>query len=83
MYNIIITKYADNDYSICVTDDVEDIHSGCSVRGTLTEVLEELDADSLNVLKEIASIIKQEDAENENDAIWLRWTYQRSTESFG
>jgi len=58
MNNIIITKYADNDYSICVTDDVTDINSGCSVRGTLTEVLEELDANSLNILKEIASIIK-------------------------
>ena len=58
MYNIIITKYSDNDYSICVTDDVTDINSGCSVRGTLTEVLEELDVDSLNILKEVASIIK-------------------------
>jgi hypothetical protein len=58
MYSIIITKYADSDYSIAVTDDVTDIHSGCSVRGTLTEVLEELDTNSLNVLKEIASTIK-------------------------
>ena len=58
MNSIIITKYSDNDYSICVTDDVEDVNSGCSVRGTLTEVLEELDVDSLNILKEIASIIK-------------------------
>jgi hypothetical protein len=58
MYSIIITKYSDDDYSICVTDDVEDVNSGCSVRGTLTEVLEELDTNSLNVLKEIASIIK-------------------------
>lgn len=58
MNNIIITKYSNNDYSICVTDDVEDINSGHSVRGTLTEVLEELDVDSLNILKEIASIIK-------------------------
>lgn len=58
MNNIIITKYSDDDYSICVTDDVEDINSGHSVRGTLTEVLEELDANSLNILKEIASIIK-------------------------
>ena len=56
--NIIITKYADNDYSVCVTDDVTDINSGHSVRGTLTEVLDELDANSLNILKEIASIIK-------------------------
>jgi len=55
MYNIIIAKYADNDYSICVTDDVIDIHSGCSVRGTLAEVLEELDENSLSILKEIAS----------------------------
>ena len=62
MNNIIITKYADNDYSICVTDDVEDVNSGHSVRGTLTEVLEELDVDSLNILKEIASNIRlQED----------------------
>ena len=58
MYNIIITKYADNDYSICVTDDIEDVNSGCSVRGTLTEVLEELDAESLNTLKEVANAIK-------------------------
>lgn len=58
MNNIIITKYSNNDYSICVTDDVEDINSGHSVRGTLTEILEELDVDSLNILKEIASIIK-------------------------
>lgn len=58
MRSIVITKYSDNDYSIAVTDDVTDIHSGCSVRGTLTEVLEELDENSLNVLKEIANIIK-------------------------
>ena len=58
MYSIIITKYSDDDYSICITDDVEDVNSGCSIRGTLTEVLEELDTNSLNVLKEIASIIK-------------------------
>lgn len=58
MNNIIITKYADNDYSICVTDDVEDVNSGHSVRGTLIEVLEELDIDSLNILKEIANAIK-------------------------
>ena len=58
MYSIIITKYSDDDYSICITDDVKDVNSGCSVRGTLTEVLEELDTNSLNVLKEIASIIK-------------------------
>lgn len=58
MFSIVITKYADNDYSICVTDDVTDINSGCSVRGTLTEVLEELDVNSLNILKEVASIIK-------------------------
>jgi hypothetical protein len=56
--NIIITKYSDDDYCICVTDDIEDIHSGCSVRGTLAEVLEELDTNSLNILKEIASNIK-------------------------
>ncbi len=58
MNNIIITKYSDNDYSICVTDDVEDVNSGCSIRGTLTEVLEELDVDSLIVLKEVANAIK-------------------------
>ena len=58
MNSIIITKYSDSDYSICVTDDVADINSGCSVRGTLTEVLEELDANSLNILKEIANNIK-------------------------
>lgn len=58
MFSIVITKYADNDYSICVTDDVTDINSGYSVRGTLTEVLEELDVNSLNILKEVASIIK-------------------------
>ena len=79
MYSIIITKYADNDYSICITDDIEDVNSGCSVRGTLTEVLEQLrdylsllqltDAIqrllvfSLNVLKEIASIIKLQEAD--------------------
>jgi hypothetical protein len=56
--NIIITKYADNDYSICITDDIFDVNSDCSVRGTLTEVLEELDVESLNILKEIASNIK-------------------------
>jgi len=56
--NIIITKYADNDYSVCVTDDIEDVNSGHSVRGTLTEVLDELDANSLNILKEIAKIIR-------------------------
>ena len=55
MINIVITKYSDNDYSICVTDDITDIHSGCSVRGTLAEVLEELDDNSLSILKEIAS----------------------------
>jgi len=58
MNNIIITKYADNDYSICVTDDIEDVNSGCSVRGTLAEVLEELDVESLNILKEVANAIK-------------------------
>ncbi len=58
MNSIIITKYSDSDYSICVTDDVTDINSGCSVRGTLTEVLEELDVDSLNLLKEVVSNIK-------------------------
>ena len=58
MNNIIITKYSDSDYSICVTDDIEDINSGCSVRGTLTEVLEELDTNSLSILKEVASNIK-------------------------
>jgi hypothetical protein len=58
MNNIIISKYSDNDYSICVTDDIEDINSGCSIRGTLTEVLEELDANSLNILKEVVSNIK-------------------------
>ena len=58
MNSIIITKYSNSDYSICVTDDVEDVNSGCSIRGTLTEVLEELDVDSLNILKEIAGIIK-------------------------
>ncbi len=57
MYNIIITKYADNDYSICVTDDIEDVNSGCSIRGTLAEILEELDAESLNMLKEIAKTV--------------------------
>ncbi len=58
MNSIIITKYSDSDYSICVTDDVEDVNSGCSIRGTLTEVLEELDVDSLNILKEVVSNIK-------------------------
>ena len=58
MNNIIISKYSDNDYSICVTDDIEDINSGCSIRGTLTEVLEELDANSLSILKEVVSNIK-------------------------
>ncbi len=58
MNSIIITKYSDSDYSICVTDDVTDINSGCSIRGTLTEVLEELDVDSLNLLKEVVSNIK-------------------------
>ena len=56
--NIIITKYADNDYSICVTDDVEDVNSGCSIRGTLAEIIEELDVESLNILKEVADFIK-------------------------
>ena len=58
MNNIIITKYADDDYSICITDDVADVNSGCSVRGTLTEVLEELDAESLNILKEVAKLLE-------------------------
>ena len=58
MNSIIITKYSDSDYSICVTDDVTDINSGCSIRGTLTEELEELDVDSLNLLKEVVSNIK-------------------------
>ncbi len=57
MYNIIITKYADNDYSICVTDDVTDINSGCSIRGTLTEIIEELDTNSLNILKDVAKLL--------------------------
>lgn len=39
-------------------DNASAIHSGCSVRGTLTEVLEELDENSLSVLKEIANTIK-------------------------
>ena len=56
--SIIITKYSDNDYSICVTDDVTDINSGCSVRGTLAEIIEELDANSIKILKEVASNIK-------------------------
>jgi len=58
MNNIIITKYSDSDYSICVTDDVEDANSGCSIRGTLTEILEELDVDSLNILKEVAKLLE-------------------------
>ena len=58
MNNIIITKYADNDYSICVTDDLENVNSGCSVRGTLTEVLEELDANSIKILKEVAKLLE-------------------------
>jgi len=58
MNNIIITKYSDSDYSICVTDDIMDSFSGYSIRGTLTEVLEELDAESLNILKEVVSNIK-------------------------
>ena len=58
MNNIIITKYADNDYSICVTDDVEDVNSGCSIRGTLAEIVEELDVESLNILKEVVNAIK-------------------------
>ena len=58
MNSIIITKYSDDDYSICVTDDIFDVNSGCSVRGTLTEVLEELDINSLNILKEVANAIK-------------------------
>jgi hypothetical protein len=58
MNSIIITKYSNSDYSICVTDDVEDVNSGYSIRGTLTEVLEELDVDSLNILKEVVSNIK-------------------------
>ncbi len=56
--NIIITKYSDDDYSICVTDDIFDVNSGCSVRGPLAEVLEELDTNSLNILKEVANAIK-------------------------
>ena len=58
MNSIIITKYSDDDYSICVTDDIFNVNSGCSVRGTLTEVLEELDINSLNILKEVANAIK-------------------------
>ena len=58
MNSIIITKYSDSDYSICVTDDVEDANSGCSIRGTLTEILEELDVDSLNILKEVAKLLE-------------------------
>ncbi len=58
MNNIIITKYSDSDYSICVTDDIMDSFSGYSIRGTLTEVLEELDVESLNILKEVVSNIK-------------------------
>ena len=58
MNSVIITKYSDDDYSICVTDDIFDVNSGCSVRGTLTEVLEELDINSLNILKEVANNIK-------------------------
>lgn len=58
MNNIIITKYSDDDYSICVTDDIEDINSGCSVRGKLTEVLEELDTNSLNILKDVAKLLE-------------------------
>ena len=58
MNSIIITKYSDDDYSICVTDDIFNVNSGCSVRGTLTEVLEELDINSLNILKEVANNIK-------------------------
>jgi len=50
MYSIIITKYANDDYSICITDDIEDVNSGCSVRGTLTEVLEQL-RDYLSLLQ--------------------------------
>ena len=57
MNSIIITKYSNSDYSICVTDDVTDINSGCSVRGTLAGIIEELDTDSLNVLKEIAKLL--------------------------
>jgi hypothetical protein len=58
MNSIIITKYSDDDYSICVTDDIFNVNSGCSVRGTLTEVLEELDAESLNTLKEVAKLLE-------------------------
>ena len=58
MNNIIITKYSDDDYSICITDDVEDVNSGCSIRGTLAEVLKELDVDSINILKEVVKLLE-------------------------
>lgn len=64
MNNIIITKYSDSDYSICVTDDIMDSFSGYSIRGTLTEVLEELDVDSLNILKEVVSNIKLQEVDD-------------------
>ena len=83
MNNIIITKYSDSDYSICVTDDIMDSFSGYSIRGTLTEVLEELDAESLNILKEVVNNIKLQEVDDDENDIWLRRADQRPTESFG
>lgn len=40
--DIIIHRYGKNDYSVWLTDDPGDDTSGCSVRGTLFQILEEV-----------------------------------------
>ena len=40
--DIIIHRYGENDYSVWFTDDPGDDTSGCSVRGTMLDILEEV-----------------------------------------
>ena len=39
---IIIHRYGQDDYSVWFTDDPDDDTSGCSVRGTFRQILDEL-----------------------------------------
>lgn len=48
--DIIIHRYGEDDYSAWFTDDPGDDTSGCSVRGTLLDILEEI-ADELPARK--------------------------------
>lgn len=44
-HHIIIHRYGVNDYSVWITDDPGNDTSGCSVRGTMLDILQEISND--------------------------------------